>query len=117
MTNPIKTPQQMLLEQAGIPHLAGGSAVAKELTAGARMLVENAIKKFKAVTGRAPTANEVAQLEQHAQSLSKPTTPASKLSPEAQEANAQYLLSNNPNYTHPDDVRDPFVVQIGRAHV
>lgn len=111
MTNLIKTPQQMLLEQAGIPHLAGGNIVAKELTAGARMLVESAIKKFKAVTGRSPTANEVAQIEQHAASLSQPTTKPSKLSPEAQEANLNYLAAKNPNYTHPDDVRDPFVVR------
>lgn len=109
--NPIKTPQQMLFEQAGIPHLAGGSAVAKELTAGARMLVENAIKKFKAVTGRAPTASEVAQLEEHAASLSQPTTKPSKLSPQAQEANLNYLGAHNPNYTHPDDLRDPFIVR------
>ena len=109
--NPIKTPQQMLLEQAGIPHLAGGKIVSKELSAGAQMLFDSAIKKFKAITGRAPTANEVAQLQEHAASLSKPTTQATKLSPSAQEANAQYQLAKNPNYAKPEDLRDPFVVR------
>ena len=68
--NPIKTPQEMLFEQAGLPHYAVGSAV----TSGARQLLEYAIKKFTQVYGKPPSPQEMAQLEQEVQQFSKPTS-------------------------------------------
>jgi len=64
-----------MLEQAGIPHLAGGG----NLTSGARQLLEKAIERFKVASGRMPNASEMSQLEQHAASFSVPSRPAPNL--------------------------------------
>jgi hypothetical protein len=72
--NPIKTPQEMLAEMAGIPHMAGGSAVDKQLASGAAQLVKQAIQKFKSVTGKAPSAEQIAHWETEASRLSQPTS-------------------------------------------
>jgi hypothetical protein len=72
--NPIKTPQEMMYEQAGIPHLAGGGL--PKLSAGAENVLRSAIKKFSAVFGRTPNAEELSQLEAHANKLSMPTNTA-----------------------------------------
>lgn len=80
--NPIKTPQQMLMEEAGIPHYAAGSIVqglGKDLMQQFAGRIQEAIRKYVRATGKMPSKEEIAQLEQHIQSLTKPapsTTPA-----------------------------------------
>lgn len=71
MLNPIKTPLQMLYEQAGVPHLAGGGKgdVLMQFTAS----IQKAIRDYTRATGKAPTPQEVKQLEDYVRSLSKPT--------------------------------------------
>ena len=46
----------------------------EKMTAGARMLYEQAVKKFPAMMGRAPTAEDLAKIEFHAKEFSKPLT-------------------------------------------
>jgi hypothetical protein len=74
--NPIKTPQQMLMEQAGIPHYGVGGNVAmnlgKDLMQQFSGRIQEAIRKYVRATGKMPSKEEVAQLEQHIQSLTKP---------------------------------------------
>ena len=74
---PFKTPQQMLFEQAHLPHYSGAKgSLVKE---GADILsqfsgrIENAIKQYIRATGQAPSAEEVKQLEDHVLSLAKPS--------------------------------------------
>lgn len=69
--NPIKTPTEMLYEEANIPHFAGGGS---SLAAGAAQLVQKAIKQYKQAYGRLPSPQEIAQLEQEVSKLSKPTS-------------------------------------------
>lgn len=74
--NPIKTPQQMLMEQAGIPHYqVGGIAtnLGKNLMQQFSGRIQEAIKKYVRATGKMPSKEEIEQLEQHIQSLTKPT--------------------------------------------
>jgi hypothetical protein len=71
MLNPIKTPLQMLYEQAGVPHLAGGGK-GDVLTQFATS-IQKAIRDYTRATGKAPTPQEVKQLEDYVISLSKPT--------------------------------------------
>jgi hypothetical protein len=74
--NPIKTPQQMLMEQAGLPHYVVGGKVAmdlgKDLMQQFSGRIQEAIKKYVRATGKMPTKEEVAQLEDHIRSLTKP---------------------------------------------
>ena len=69
--NPIKSPQEMIYEEAGLPHYAPGGSV---LSAGASQLFKNLSKKLSSVLGRAPTAQELQQLEQEVAALAKPTS-------------------------------------------
>lgn len=72
MLNPIKTPQEMLMEQANIPHYAAGSLVkglGKELYQQFEKRIVEAIRRYTKATGKAPSPEEVAQLEQHIKSL------------------------------------------------
>lgn len=74
--NPFKTPQQMLMEEAHIPHYAAGSIVqglGKDLMQQFSGRIQEAIRKYVRATGKMPSKEEVAQLEQHIQSLTKPT--------------------------------------------
>lgn len=73
--NPIKTPQEMLAELAGIPHMAGGSSVGQFTKQ-----IAEAIAKYKRVYGKAPSPEEIKGLEQYVTNLSVPT-PAPKLNP------------------------------------
>ena len=74
--NPFKTPQQMLMEEAGIPHYGVGGNVAmnlgKDLMQQFSGRIQEAIRKYVRATGKMPSKEEVAQLEQHIQSLTKP---------------------------------------------
>lgn len=71
--NPIKSPQEMLLEQAGIPHLAGGSSVSS-LTAGAQQLIKQLVERATRLKGAPLDAQQMARIEEYAQSLSVPTS-------------------------------------------
>lgn len=71
MLNPIKSPQEMLYEQAGLPHFAGGKKVDVVTQFASR--IEDAIRRYTRATGKPPSAEEVRQLEDHIRSLSQPT--------------------------------------------
>ena len=87
----IKTPQQMLLSKAGIPHLAGGKSVGA-LTAGASQLLETAVKKFIGVFKRPPNASEMDELTQHVRSFSAPQRPAPNMERLSATTPAQDML-------------------------
>lgn len=72
MLNPIKTPTQMMLEQAGIPHLASGKLVGDVLSQFANRIQE-AIRKYTKITGKAPSPEEIKKLEEHIKSYSQPS--------------------------------------------
>lgn len=72
----------MLKEQAHIPHYGGGgrTGVAAEVISRAGPLadqfanrIQDAVRKYIKMTGKAPSAEEVKQLEDHLSTLSKPT--------------------------------------------
>lgn len=69
MLNPIKTPTQMMYEQAGIPHYGKGGDVVGQFAS----RIQDAIRKYTKAVGKPPSAEEVKQLEDHIRSLSKPT--------------------------------------------
>lgn len=71
MLNPIKSPQEMLYEQAGVPHFAGGKKVDVVTQFASR--IQDAITRYTRATGKAPSAEEVKQLEDHVRSLSQPS--------------------------------------------
>jgi hypothetical protein len=68
MLNPIKTPTQMMYEQAGIPHYDRGGVVGQFANR-----IQDAIRKYTKAVGKPPSPEEVKQLEDHIRSLSKPT--------------------------------------------
>lgn len=84
--NPIKTPHELLLEEIGIPHLAGGGS------AGVAQLV----KKAKQMLGRDLTSAEISQIE----SLSRPTTSSIPRNPARLAATTPYpeLLVDEAGY-------------------
>ena len=93
--NPIKTPQEMMAELAGIPRMAGGGGAPGKLTAGAAAIYNNLIKKATAVKRAPLNAKELAIIEQHAASLSRPTSPGIPTQPgrlEATTPNAELLV-------------------------
>ena len=69
MINPIKTPTQMMYEQANLPHYGkGGDVVGKFASR-----IQDAIRRYTKAVGKPPSAEEVKQLEDHIRSLSSPT--------------------------------------------
>lgn len=72
MLNPIKTPMQMMYEQAGLPHYAGGKKV--DIVEQFASRIQDAIRRYTRATGKPPTADEVKQLEDHIRGLSQPST-------------------------------------------
>ena len=68
MLNPIKTPTQMMYEQAGIPHYDRGGVVGQFASR-----IQDAIRKYTKAVGKPPSAEEVKQLEDHIRSLSQPS--------------------------------------------
>ena len=68
MLNPIKTPTQMMYEQAGIPHYDRGGVIGQFASR-----IQDAIRKYTKAVGHPPSPEEVKQLEEHIRSLSKPT--------------------------------------------
>ena len=69
MLNPIKTPTQMMYEQAGIPHYGRGGDVVGQFA----NRIQDAIRKYTKAVGHPPSAEEVKQLEDHIRTLSQPT--------------------------------------------
>lgn len=107
MVNPIKTPLQMMYEQAGVPHLAGGKAV----SAGGQQILKKAIEKFKSLSGRAPNAEELAGLQEAVTHFSKPTSPVLRSGPSAQPR-AAFELATDPNLINPETARDEFLTKM-----
>ena len=68
MLNPIKTPTQMMYEQAGIPHYDRGGVIGQFTSR-----IQDAIRKYTKAVGHPPSAEEVKQLEDHIRSLSQPS--------------------------------------------
>lgn len=68
MLNPIKTPTQMMYEQAGIPHYDRGGVIGQFANR-----IQDAIRKYTKAVGKPPSPEEVKQLEDHIRSLSQPT--------------------------------------------
>jgi hypothetical protein len=71
MLNPIKTPTQMMYEQANLPHYGGGGKTGVVEQFASR--IQDAIRKYTKAVGHPPSAAEVKQLEDHIKSLSAPT--------------------------------------------
>lgn len=69
MINPIKTPTQMMYEQANLPHYGKGGDVVGQFAS----RIQDAIRKYTKVVGKPPSAEEVKQLEDHIRSLSQPS--------------------------------------------
>lgn len=105
MPNPIKTPEEMLLEMAGIPRYAGGSSVgpfAKRIA--------QAVTKYKQMYGKEPTAQELQALERHVAGLSQPTS-GLRTGMSAQPR-AAFELGTDPNLINPDTARDEFLTKM-----
>lgn len=92
---------------AGIPRMAGGSAVAGQFD----KAIAAAIAKYKQLNKRAPSAQEVEQLKSHVQGLSRPTSPILRSGKDA-EARAQFELGTDLNLINPDTARDPFLTKM-----
>lgn len=88
MLNPIKTPQEMLYEQAGVPHFGKGGDVISQFT----KRIQDAITKYTRATGKPPSPEEVKQLEDHIRGLSQP-------SPQPQQTQAR-LAQQTPFASH-----------------
>jgi hypothetical protein len=97
MPNLIKTPMQMMYENAHLPHYGAGGQVAEDILKQFGNRIQQAIRQYTRATGKAPSAEEVKQLEDHIVSLAKPTpkpvqTPARTA---AQEPFANQLVDRN----------------------
>lgn len=95
MPNPFKTPKQMMYENAGLPHYAGGSKVdVLEQFAGR---IQNAIRQYTKAAGKPPTAQEVKQLEDHIRGLTQPAAqaPMTQARAAAQEPFANKLVDQS----------------------
>lgn len=112
--NPIKTPQQMLLEAAGIPHMAEGSATPNPKKLGLE-LMKRAIKDYVRINNRQPNTAELEALANQVQMMSAPTGFKPIGTPQA-AARARHELATDPNLLDPNRP-DPFVTQmtVGRA--
>jgi hypothetical protein len=110
---PIKTPKQMMMEMAGLPHYAGGREVAgKYVSSGVKQLMEEAVKRFTRSAGRAPRPLEMAELEKHAQQFAKPAyTPKTDPVTQARAAHALRVDPNINTEMAPIYARDPFLTQ------
>jgi hypothetical protein len=71
MLNPIKTPTQMMYEQANLPHYGTGGKTGVVEQFASR--IQDAIRKYTKAVGHPPSAEEVKQLEDHIRSLSQPS--------------------------------------------
>lgn len=94
----------MLLEMAGIPSMAAGRLVGRDMME----QVAKAIARYKRTYGKEPPAADVQALKQHVMSLSKPTSTL-RTGPEA-EARAFHELATDPNLMFPAGP-DPFLTK------
>ena len=81
-----------------------------KLTSGASALLQKAINNFKAINGRVPSAQEMAQIEQQASRFSMPTS-GLRSGPSA-SPRASYELGTDLNLINPDTARDPFLTKM-----
>jgi len=81
-----------------------------KLTSGASALLQRAINNFKAINGRVPSAQEMAQLEQKASRFSMPTS--GLRSGMSAGPRASYELGTDLNLINPDTARDPFLTKM-----
>jgi hypothetical protein len=105
--NPIKTPEEMLAEMAGIPRMAAGKAVVGQFD----RAIAGAVAKFKQLYGKSPSAQEMEALKSHVQGLSSPTSPVLRSGMSAQPR-AAYELATDPNLINPDMARDEFLTKM-----
>jgi hypothetical protein len=111
--NPIKTPQEMLLELANIPRMADGRQVVKAGTELSK-LVDAAIQKYIRMYKKNPPPEDIKALQAHVSAISqKPTI----WTDPATQARARHELATKPGLINPEDVRDPFLTQamVGRS--
>jgi hypothetical protein len=81
-----------------------------KLTSGASALLQKAINNFKAINGRVPSAQEMAQLEQQANRFSMPTS--GLRSGMSASPRASYELGTDLNLINPETARDPFLTKM-----
>jgi hypothetical protein len=91
---------------AGIPRMAGGSAVAGQFD----KAIAGAVAKFKQLYGKSPTPQEMQALQAHVQGLSRPTS--SLRSGNDAQARAAYELATDPNLINPNTARDEFLTKM-----
>lgn len=93
MLNPIKTNHEMLLELAGMPHMAGGKR-AYDVLDQYKNNIAHAIRKYTQLTGKPPTPAEIKALEDHLRGTANPAPQrAQTLARTAhQEKNADMLV-------------------------
>ena len=110
---PFKTPKQMMMEMAGLPHYSGGREVlGKYVSSGVKQLMDEAVKRFTRSAGRAPHPQEMAELEQHAQQFARPKyTPDTDPVTQARAAHALRVDPNINTEMAPIYARDPFLTQ------
>ena len=82
----------------------------KSLTSGANALLQKAIRNFKAINGRVPTAQELAGIEQQAAKFSMPTS--GLRGGMSAQPRAAYELATDLNLINPDTARDPFLTKM-----
>jgi len=108
MPNLIKTPMQMMYENAHLPHYAGGGQIAEDILKQFGNRIQQAIRQYTRATGKAPSAEEVKQLEDHIVSLAKPAPQPAQTAARtaAQEPFANQLVdsSGRPYSTMPHPV-------------
>jgi hypothetical protein len=81
-----------------------------KLTSGANALLQKAINNFKAINGRVPSAQEMAQIEQQAGRFSMPTS--GLRSGMSAAPRASYELGTDLNLINPETARDPFLTKM-----
>lgn len=111
--NPIKTPQEMLLELANVPRMANGHIVeagSKAVKYGGEMakLIQDAINKYIRLYKKNPPPEDIKALEAHVAAITqKPTIWTDPVT----QARARHELATKPGLINPEDVRDPFLTQ------
>lgn len=93
MLNPVKTNHEMLMELAGMPHMAGGKRVYDVLDQ-YQNNIAHAIRQYTKLTGSPPTPAEIKALEDHLRGTANPTPQRAQTLARtaAQEPNANMLV-------------------------
>lgn len=106
MLNPIKTPMQMMYEQAGLPHLAGGGRA--EMLKQFESAIRNAVTRYRQATGKNPSAEEIRVLEDHFLQGKNPALAGVPEAPKRQPTMAR-MAAQEPN-------ANKLVDEFGRAY-